>query len=105
MRFSALAGLGGHGSKLLAADRRVDQVSQDQARCFGLAVEEQDSSFVEQCLRERRLALDPFDHGLLEIMRQCHETRLFLFSALAFITRAFLRALYSASVVLGIYRN
>ena len=67
----------------------------------GSPLRNKSSSFVEQRLRERRLALDPLDHGLLEITRQCHETHLVLLLAIGFTTLAFLRALYSASRALA----
>lgn len=48
----ALARLVGHFGKLLEAEGCVDQVAQDEACGFRLAVQEQRGRFVQQCLGE-----------------------------------------------------
>ena len=93
----ALARLGGQRCKMLEAYGRIDQVAQDQPCRLGLPVEEQRGRFVQQSLRKRRIALDPFDYRVLEITSQCHGLHLFLWPLPALRARAFLRTLYSAN--------
>ena len=61
----ALARLGGQRCKMLEAYGRIDQVAQDQPCRLGPPVEEQRGRFVQQSLRKRRIALDPFDFSPL----------------------------------------
>ena len=97
----ALARFGCESSKLLEADRRVDEVAQDQACRLWLPIEEQGGCLVKQRLRECRIALDPLDHCLLEIACQRPGLHLFLWPLPAFRAWALLRASYSANKVLA----
>ena len=72
-------------------------VALTRSRRLGLPVEEQRGRFVQQRLRKRRIALDPFDYRLLEITSQCHGLHLSLWPLPALRARAFLRILYSAN--------
>lgn len=82
---------------LLSPDSPVtgfSKIAQDEARGIRLAIEEQHCRFVEQCLREVRMALRALGNRLFEVPCQRHLAHLL---PLAFAAAAFL-ALYSSHI-------
>lgn len=68
----AFAGFISHLSEALEADRRVYEITENEASRIWFATKKKRGSFIKKRLGKFRIALDTFNNGLLEIMGQSH---------------------------------
>ena len=79
----ALAGLICQFGQLLESERRIHEVTKNETCRLRFVTQKQCCSLIEKCFCELRIALDAFNHCLLEIASECHIDHLFRFPALS----------------------
>ncbi len=90
----ALAGSVRQLGQFLEANGRIDEISEDDARCFWLIFQEQCGCLIEQRLGKAWVSFNPGQHGLLEFTGQCHRLHSFRLPALWCANAADFRVLY-----------